>query len=1281
MCIFVNFGLSFVVADVRASETRGEFQHYPTYQSDNEPIMSINKSLLDYGFALSTLTFTITNTGAVILDWIANDDPDESWIAINGPTGGSLECNQTAEIRVDVSRAQLPAGPSYGQILIQSNGGNAVIGIVVEVGPYPTQPILYVYPQAIDFNISMEQRSFSIKNRGAGVLTWTATELGDVDWLTSIEPSSGELSSMAEAIIIVLIDRSLAPDSFNTGIIEILSDYGVDYVSVELINGEPPHEIRANVGGSAYTAVNGDVFLADRPYMTGAWGYVGGHPFETTQSISNTEDDILYQSELFWIDGYKFDLPNGNYTVTLHFAELYYFYIGGRIFDVLIENICLLEKLDIYAEAGLNAALSYTFNHIAIADGRLDIDFRHWMAHAKLSAVEIITESTISPQLSVTPMKLDFGTTVNDMTFIIQNIGTDVLDWSISKDLAESWITSINPTNGNLISGDQQSVTITIDRNGLSSGGYQENITVLSNGGYASVDLQMTVETPLQYIKRVNCGSDEDYLDQRGLIWNADKPYFSGSWGYIHGNTYQTIDPIADTDNDKLYQSERWDMSEYCFDVSNGFYELTLHFAEIYFKAPRLRVFQVDVEGDRFLSMFDIYKEAGHDRALIKTSIIKVTDSQLNIYFTPGIEFPKISAIEIKSIAEEPLLSVSATTLNFGHEANTMSFSVQNRGLSNLFWEIGDRPHELWMKSIIPDQGELEAGESCDVLISIDRANIEPGTHEGSILIESNGGMALVQIMFVIEASTDYIQRVNCGSDRGYADVNGDFWSPDHAYFAGDWGHVGGSTYNTSDPINDTFDDFLYQSERWDLQGYKFDLENGYYEIQLLFAEIYFKKIGERSFNVKIEDLQVLTNYDIYRLFGHDRAVIETFTTEVIDKQLNIDFVQSVEFPKISAIQVKSISAEPKLVITPSVLDFGSYGTSMSFTLKNDGGGQLTWGLSGIYIPSWISSIAPHDGILDKNASEIVTITIDREGLQPGEYHDSIDIVSNGGDGKVAIQMRVNEPESYVQRVNCGGVAYTATTGEAWSADRSYRTGEWGFVGGHIYISGDPIALTLEDKLYQSERWGMQSYKFDVDDGIYDVTLLFAEIYFYSSGKRVFHVDIEGQPVLRDFDIYHEAGHDRAVSKSYRVNIYDSQLNIDFIPSIEDPKIAGIEIRKIESGNIAYDDGKACVENAGFKMPTSSKLYQNYPNPFNPSTTISFDLSEEAFIKIDVYNSIGQHITNLSNGKMPGGSYSMVWNVKEDFADSPSSGIYFCVLQIIDTRGSSRFVRRMTLSK
>lgn len=93
---------------------------------------------------------------------------------------------------------------------------------------------------------------------------------------------------------------------------------------------------------------------------------------------------------------------------------------------------------------------------------------------------------------------------------------------------------------------------------------------------------------------------------------------------------------------------------------------------------------------------------------------------------------------------------------------------------------------------------------------------------------------------------------------------------------------------------------------------------------------------------------------------------------------------------------------------------------------------------------------------------------------------------------------------------------------------------------------------------------------------------------------------------------------------------------------------------------------------SGNETPKEYKLYQNYPNPFNPSTKIKFDVASNDFVKLKVYNSLGQLVEYVFNGNLSAGSYIFNWNAK-----NLNSGIYFIIME----SNKATFTKRMLLIK
>jgi len=169
------------------------------------------------------------------------------------------------------------------------------------------------------------------------------------------------------------------------------------------------------------------------------------------------------------------------------------------------------------------------------------------------------------------------------------------------------------------------------------------------------------------------------------------------------------------------------------------------------------------------------------------------------------------------------------------------------------------------------------------------------------------GGPSVIYLPIVLKPPLEFL--VNCGADREYVDSAGNHWLKDRKYAAGGCGYVGdSSTWSTSHDIWGTDNMGLYQTQRYGYGsfGYRFDVPNGAYEVELHFAELYYNAAGKRVFDVIIEGQTVLDNYDAFVAAG-GRFVADTrvFTAVVRDGQLNVVFARGpANFPMINALRV-----------------------------------------------------------------------------------------------------------------------------------------------------------------------------------------------------------------------------------------------------------------------------------------------------------------------------------------------------------------------------------------
>lgn len=142
-----------------------------------------------------------------------------------------------------------------------------------------------------------------------------------------------------------------------------------------------------------------------------------------------------------------------------------------------------------------------------------------------------------------------------------------------------------------------------------------------------------------------------------------------------------------------------------------------------------------------------------------------------------------------------------------------------------------------------------------------------------------------------------------------------------------------------------------------------------------------------------------------------------------------------------------------------------------------------------------------------------------------------------------------------IYAINAGGDSYKASNGILYQKDNKYS-------GGNIYETSSAISNTLDDELYKSERYGNFSYSLPIEDGTYEVTFKFAEIYHSSANKRQFNVLVEGKEVISDWDIFKDAGSLKAFNISKTVQVTDGAMNINFTTNIDNAKVAAFHIMK-----------------------------------------------------------------------------------------------------------------------
>lgn len=87
------------------------------------------------------------------------------------------------------------------------------------------------------------------------------------------------------------------------------------------------------------------------------------------------------------------------------------------------------------------------------------------------------------------------------------------------------------------------------------------------------------------------------------------------------------------------------------------------------------------------------------------------------------------------------------------------------------------------------------------------------------------------------------------------------------------------------------------------------------------------------------------------------------------------------------------------------------------------------------------------------------------------------------------------------------------------------------------------------------------------------------------------------------------------------------------------------------------------IESDDLNQPYQTSLLGNYPNPFNPQTVISFILSEQGRVIVEIFNIRGGKIATLLDEDLSAGKHQVLWDGKDDNGKEAGSGVYLYILK------------------
>ncbi len=279
------------------------------------------------------------------------------------------------------------------------------------------------------------------------------------------------------------------------------------------------------------------------------------------------------------------------------------------------------------------------------------------------------------------------------------------------------------------------------------------------------------------------------------------------------------------------------------------------------------------------------------------------------------------------ALSNKPILKIAETnwTYRSGYASNSIDKEAQQT--VQVFTNLPEA--ELFMNGKSLGRKKTENYEV------VWNTNFSDGDHLLSVRSEQNGqvyedylSITFHLLPFDLKKNPFTEIAINAGCSYDYYEPGSRLaWVYDKKYTPGSWGYIGGkplyiaNKIGTKEDILGTDDDPLYQTMRIGAQGYRFDVTDGEYEIELLWVEPYPQSRrfvdghesphhpgGQRIFDVAVNDKVVLESFDLLKTYGYNRPVRKKFYAECANGSgLTITFTPVKGEATISALKVRRL--------------------------------------------------------------------------------------------------------------------------------------------------------------------------------------------------------------------------------------------------------------------------------------------------------------------------------------------------------------------------------------
>ncbi len=834
-----------------------------------------------------------------------------------------------------------------------------------------------------------------------------------------------------------------------------------------------------------------------------------------------------------------------------------------------------------------------------------------------------------------------------------------------------------------------------------------------------SLDQTFTTTASPNYVRRVNVGGDV-YTDASGKGWSADQAYATGTeWGHDYGEAAVSVNAIDRTTEDVLYQSARHGAGGYRFEApAVGRYRVKLHFAEIVHNAPRQRVFDVTLENRLVIDNLDLFATFGMNVAATYTFDVEVMDGRLAVKFVAVTGDPTISAIEVTSIEtsgnddvaspipisaaltggnslrvvfNEAVSAASAQTVaNYSISPTVAILSATLQGDQRTVAlatgnHVSGQNYTLTVRNIADVTTPPNVmGLAVNLNYLYQAVDSTPPTAVSVNMLGRNG--LSVQFSEPVTVTTAQ-NKTNYTITPAVEIISASLQADQKTVQLATANHVGGQNYtlavrNISDlatPPNVMTSastlSYSYQAGDATPPAVVNVTALDQNSVSVLFGEA-----------VSVASAQNKSNYTITPDLIIDRAVLQSDSRTVI---LSTASHANGGSYALTVRNVGDRAQTPNVMTTPVTVNY-VYQTQDT-TPPSIVGATINTPTRLVVVFSEKVTVASAQAVANYRISDGVTVTsavaaangieVELTTTSHQVDHDYLLVVNNVRDRSAAGNvMAPNSSVSYrltgqgngnggglvVNSLNLGNYRIDSLrVGDTYYVDRSYRIN-------HI-PAGKRRAMWIKTANADKASTSNFFLEFNLNRE--------ADVYIAYDSRAT------GVPqwLSRNFDKTNEYV---GVSETAgRMDLWRGH----FLPGrVQLGGNLASGAANVNSMYFVLIDDLRNPADADPQAPRSFVLYQNYPNPFNPKTEISFYIDRDAYVVVNIYNSLGQLVRTLHEGRQSQGQHRLTWDARDDRGQVMPSGTYLYTLEIRDQMNSggvtlssaiSRQSRSMTLLK